>query len=55
VPLKADSYSATVDFAAGTVQHVARQFLGKLVSRHGGNASLEGVFPGYAPQFLGLV
>jgi uncharacterized protein (DUF1501 family) len=32
-----------------------RDVLGELVSRHSGNPSLEGVFPGYAPQFLGLV
>jgi len=32
-----------------------RDVLGELVSRHTGNRSLQGVFPGYAPKFLGLV
>ena len=32
-----------------------RDVLGELVSRHLGNPSLGGVFPGYAPKFLGLV
>ena len=32
-----------------------RDVLGELVSRHSGNPSLQGVFPGYAPKFLGLV
>ncbi len=32
-----------------------RDVLGELVSRHSGNPSLQGVFPGYAPTFLGLV
>jgi uncharacterized protein (DUF1501 family) len=32
-----------------------RDVLGELVSRHTGNPSLAGVFPGYDPKFLGLV
>jgi uncharacterized protein (DUF1501 family) len=32
-----------------------RDVLGELVSRHSGNPSLAGVFPGYTPKFLGLV
>jgi len=32
-----------------------RDVLGELVSRHSGNPSLHGVFPGYNPKFLGLV
>ena len=32
-----------------------RDVLGELVSRHSGNPSLRGVFPGYDPKFLGLV
>jgi uncharacterized protein (DUF1501 family) len=32
-----------------------RDVLGELVSRHMGNPSLAGVFPGYNPRFLGLV
>jgi len=32
-----------------------RDVLGELVSRHTGNPSLAGVFPGYTPKFLGLV
>jgi uncharacterized protein (DUF1501 family) len=32
-----------------------RDVLGELVSRHMGNPSLAGVFPGYNPKFLGLV
>jgi len=32
-----------------------RDVLGELVSRHSGNPSLQGVFPGYRPKFLGLV
>jgi uncharacterized protein (DUF1501 family) len=32
-----------------------RDVLGELVSTHMGNPSLNGVFPGYAPNFLGLV
>jgi uncharacterized protein (DUF1501 family) len=32
-----------------------RDVLGELVSRHSGNPSLQGVFPGYTPKFLGLV
>ena len=32
-----------------------RDVLGELVSKHMGNPSLKGVFPGYEPQFLGLV
>jgi uncharacterized protein (DUF1501 family) len=32
-----------------------RDVLGELVSRHSGNPSLQGVFPGYSPKFLGLV
>ena len=32
-----------------------RDVLGELVSRHLGNPSLAGVFPGYAPRFLGVV
>jgi uncharacterized protein (DUF1501 family) len=32
-----------------------RDVLGELVSRHSGNPSLQGVFPGYNPKFLGLV
>jgi uncharacterized protein (DUF1501 family) len=32
-----------------------RDVLGELVSRHMGNPSLQGVFPGYNPKFLGLV
>ena len=32
-----------------------RDVLGELVSRHTGNPSLGGVFPGYDPKFLGLV
>jgi uncharacterized protein (DUF1501 family) len=31
-----------------------RDVLGELVSRHMGNPSLKGVFPGYDPKFLGL-
>ena len=32
-----------------------RDVLGELVSRHMGNPSVKGVFPGHNPQFLGLV
>ena len=32
-----------------------RDVLGELVARHTGNRSLDGVFPGYQPKFLGLV
>jgi len=32
-----------------------RDVLGELVSRHSGNPSLQGVFPGYTPKFLGMV
>jgi uncharacterized protein (DUF1501 family) len=32
-----------------------RDVLGELVRRHSGNPSLQGVFPGYDPKFLGLV
>ena len=32
-----------------------RDVLDELVSRHLGNASLQTVFPGYAPKLLGLV
>jgi uncharacterized protein (DUF1501 family) len=32
-----------------------RDVLGELVSRHMGNTSMQGVFPGYEPKFLGLV
>jgi uncharacterized protein (DUF1501 family) len=32
-----------------------RDVLGELVARHMGNATLNGVFPGYQPKFLGLV
>jgi uncharacterized protein (DUF1501 family) len=32
-----------------------RDVLGELVARHTGNPSLQGVFPGYNPKFLGLV
>jgi uncharacterized protein (DUF1501 family) len=32
-----------------------RDVLGELVNRHSGNPSLQGVFPGYTPKFLGLV
>jgi uncharacterized protein (DUF1501 family) len=32
-----------------------RDVLGELVSKHMGNPSLKGVFPGYEPRFLGLV
>jgi uncharacterized protein (DUF1501 family) len=32
-----------------------RDVLGEMVARHMGNPSLTGVFPGYAPKFLGLV
>jgi uncharacterized protein (DUF1501 family) len=32
-----------------------RDVLGELVSKHMGNGSLNGVFPGYNPKFLGLV
>ena len=32
-----------------------RDVLGELVSRHLGNPTLAGVFPGYQPRFLGLV
>ena len=32
-----------------------RDVLGELVARHMGNPSLQGVFPGYDPKFLGLV
>ena len=32
-----------------------RDVLGELVSHHMGNTSLQGVFPGYDPKFLGLV
>jgi uncharacterized protein (DUF1501 family) len=32
-----------------------RDVLGELVSRHMGNPSVNGVFPGYRPNFLGLV
>jgi uncharacterized protein (DUF1501 family) len=31
-----------------------RDVLGELVARHMGNPSLQGVFPGYDPKFLGL-
>ena len=31
-----------------------RDVLGELVSKHLGNPTLKGVFPGYAPKFLGL-
>jgi uncharacterized protein (DUF1501 family) len=32
-----------------------RDVLGELVARHMGNPTLQGVFPGYDPKFLGLV
>jgi uncharacterized protein (DUF1501 family) len=32
-----------------------RDVLGELVARHMGNATLDGVFPGYTPKFLSLV
>jgi uncharacterized protein (DUF1501 family) len=32
-----------------------RDVLGELVAAHLGNPTLDGVFPGYTPQFLGLV
>ena len=32
-----------------------RDVLGELVAKHMGNGSLNGVFPGYDPKFLGLV
>ena len=32
-----------------------RDVLGELVSRHTGNPSLKGVFPGYDPKFLGMI
>jgi uncharacterized protein (DUF1501 family) len=32
-----------------------RDVLGELVSSHMGNRSLESVFPGYGPKFVGLV
>jgi len=32
-----------------------RDVLGEMVSRHLGNPTLKGVFPGYQPKFLGLV
>ncbi len=32
-----------------------RDILGELVAKHMGNGSLDGVFPGYAPKFAGLV
>jgi uncharacterized protein (DUF1501 family) len=32
-----------------------RDVLGELVARHMGNPSVNGVFPGYQPNFLGLV
>jgi len=32
-----------------------RDVLGELVSRHMGNPSMNGVFPGYKPNFLGIV
>ena len=32
-----------------------RDVLGELVARHMGNPTLGGVFPGYRPEFLGLV
>jgi len=32
-----------------------RDVLGELVANQAGNAKLQGVFPGYAPKFLGLV
>ena len=32
-----------------------RDVLGELVAKHMGNATLDGVFPGYSPKFLGLV
>ncbi len=32
-----------------------RDILGELVARHLGNPTLNGVFPGYTPKFLGLV
>jgi uncharacterized protein (DUF1501 family) len=32
-----------------------RDVLGELVSRHLGNPTLSGVFPGYEPMFIGLV
>ena len=32
-----------------------RDVLGELVSKHLGNPTVKGVFPGYAPKFLGMV
>jgi uncharacterized protein (DUF1501 family) len=32
-----------------------RDVLGELVARHLRNASIQNVFPGYEPKFLGLV
>ena len=32
-----------------------RDVLGELVARHMGNPTLDGVFPGYRPKFLGMV
>jgi uncharacterized protein (DUF1501 family) len=32
-----------------------RDILGELVSKHLGNPTVKGVFPGYAPKFLGMV
>jgi uncharacterized protein (DUF1501 family) len=32
-----------------------RDVLGEMVARQSGNASVAGVFPGYRPNFLGLV
>jgi uncharacterized protein (DUF1501 family) len=32
-----------------------RDVLGEMVAKHTGNPTLNGVFPGYAPKFLGLV
>jgi uncharacterized protein (DUF1501 family) len=32
-----------------------RDVLGELVSKHSGNPTLQGVFPGYTPKFLGMV
>jgi hypothetical protein len=29
--------------------------LGEMVARHMGNPTVDGVFPGYSPKFLGLV
>ncbi len=50
--LKADELYEARDLALTTD---FRDVLGELVARHLGNPTLDGVFPGYRPKFLGLV